>query len=154
MKKGLTGPQFFLRCAFPCAEDRLHARLINQEDYDGLRSLVESGEEPDKSFLEKCFPTATAEMREWCQSNGGNPWDIKNVEEFWYNHHRRKGDCAFALFRVIKVEDEVVYVGDDFPAQNLYHLPDVKVGDMFWVHRRVIVQKYRRTKQVNATPKG
>lgn len=153
MNKELTGAQFFLRCAWPCASDRLHANKINQADFDQLKSLIESGEEPDKSFLGRCFPTAVDEMRQCCQKfNKGDPWLIKNVKWFWQTHHtHKKGDCAFQLFAVTKVVGREIFVGSGFPAQNIYGLPNIDQGDLVWVHRRAVVEK---DGHVNATPKG
>lgn len=142
MEKRLSGPQLFLRYAFPCVGDRLHAHLINRLNFELLKSLVKDGGEPRISLLRKCFPNAVKSLETFARIKKKKMWAIRTVAKFWRHHHGHEGDCAVRLLTVVAVDNVRLNasVEPGFTVKNFYAL-DLREGDKVFIHRRVVIEK-------------
>jgi len=137
----ISGPKLFLRYAFPCAEYRLHASLISQQDFDTLKLLAETGDEPETVFLEKCFPNAVKDLGEHAKLRDiTNMWATKTVAQLWRYLHGHNNHCAVKLLAVRGIRGQEIDVGLSFIVINLYNL-DLRKGDLIFVHRHVVAEK-------------
>lgn len=134
----LSGPQLFLRYAWPCANDRLHAGLINQRDFDELEILVKRSAEPGVILLALCFPNAVRELRNFASED--NMWFSCEVEKFWRHNHGHEGDCAVRMLTVVGIKGQMVATGLAKPFVNLYGLK-LEIVDTISVHRGVVIEK-------------
>jgi len=139
----LNGPQLFLRYAWPCAEDKLRAGKISEEDFHRLEMLVKGRLIPPIKFLEHCFPNAVQKMREFAKpyitAKLFNYWIVKT---FWREHHSHEGDCA-VVSAIVGHIGQLILVCDrkeNIPVLNPYEI-EIGIGDLVYVHRRVICEK-------------
>src|ERR1035437_2868708 len=114
MSRQLTGPQLFLRYAWPCAEDLLKIRKITPDDFSSLERFVNEKLAPPREFLKRCFPNAVEALENFSELSG-NPerwemWSYETVAEYWRHNHRHEGDCAVCEAVVISIYDRCVYV--------------------------------------------
>jgi len=140
----LTGPQLFLRYAFPCAEGKLHANQINQAEFESLESFIKNGGEPEIFLLQKCFPNAAKDLKTFSEARDREMWATRTVAKLWRYHHGHNGDCA------VKIATVCSFVGDSaiqvisgskvFTAFDTYGL-GLDIGDDVYIHHRVIVEK-------------
>jgi hypothetical protein len=144
----LTGPQLFLRYAWPCAEDRLHIKLISQDDFEKLRWLILDKAEPEICFLEKCFPGAVKALKDFSFASGSTDiwsmWSFGNVAQFWRHNHGHNGDCAVTIGIVLSVTPTSNLLVDcgkkAFYVPNIYKL-DLKKKDQVYLHRKIVIEK-------------
>jgi hypothetical protein len=144
MMEQLTGPQLFLRYAWPCAEEKLKAGKISQGDFDQLKLDVEQNRHPNGWLLEFCFRNASRALHEFAGSK--NPWSFETVQEFWLCHHIHKesptvrgtvtgflGRNQYDLFEVLLDENRTI------PVTNLYD-QTITLGDRVSIHHHSIIQ--------------
>ena len=148
----LTGPQLFLRYAWPCAEDRLHAQLISQGDFEKLRWLILDKSEPDIYFLEHCFPKAVKSLKDFSETTGTTDtwlvWSFGNVAKFWRHNHGsgqgHDGDCAVTVGIVLSVTltHNLLISSNDktFYVPNIYRIP-LEKKDQIYIHRKIVIEK-------------
>jgi hypothetical protein len=146
MRLVLTGPQLFLRYAWPCAEDKLLAEQITPADFSRLKKSIEDGAEPKTSLLRRCFRNAVASLEKYSVAMKKEAWNHSTVSRFWRHHHGHEGDCAVACGVVcnccVEGNDafQVLVRSNIITALNLYRLP-LDTGDEVYIHRRVITEK-------------
>ncbi len=138
MSEQLTGPLLFLRYAWPCAEEKLHAEKMDQNDFDKLKWFIENGIQPDVDLLERCFQDAVEKMRRFSIRFAKYMvmWDIHIVREFWQLHR----DVCEAV--VVSINDRCVSVicgSKTFNALN--NGLDLEVGDFVYVHQLMVIEK-------------
>lgn len=143
----LTGPQLFLRYAFPCAEEKLHAGKINQNTFDDLAATVKNNGLPSNFSLGYCFSTAVKSLDKFSKQNNKEMWALETVAEFWRYHHGHTGDCAVRRLVVFGINGKVITLNldrDGFTswkrAINLYGI-SLRIGDSITTHRGVVIEK-------------
>jgi len=134
----LDGPQFFLRFAWPCAENKLNAKKITNEEFFALGLLITQKLTPEIEFLEHCFPDATKHLKNWSR---------EEVADYWHNRHGHEGDCAIKIATIKDLIDlKIVLVlceNNFFTAINFYDL-NLQVDAEVYLHHRVIIEKVNR----------
>lgn len=84
----LTPEQRFFRYAWPCAEKRLMGRKITEAQYRRLKTYLDNPHLlPEQGLLETCFPQAFDSLRILGNETGREPWDKRNVSEYWHDCH-------------------------------------------------------------------
>lgn len=136
----LTGPQLFLRYAFPCAEEKLRSGRINQNTLDELGRIVKGDGLPNNFSLGYCFPNATKSLARFAEEKRKEMWAFETVAEYWRYHHDHEGDCAVKIFTVVGVRDNMVATGLAKPFINLYKL-QLEIVDTISVHRGVVIER-------------
>ena len=136
----LTGPQLFLRYAWPCSEYKLRTGKISEKDFHLLEKLVRTGDHPDISLLASCFADAEKALRN--TSKHENIWSLESVTEYWRHNHGHNGDCAVRAVIISLVGNKTIanVLGSKFPVLNLYSIP-LKIADLVFIHRMVIIEK-------------
>lgn len=140
----LSGPQLFLRYAFPCAEEKLRSGRINQNTLDMLETTVKNNEPPSNFSLGHCFPSATISLEKFAREKSKEMWSLETVANFWREHQGSGGDCAVIKAMVCEVNGNAVSVMVDsrmFTVINLYNILDLQIGDMVYLHRHVVIEK-------------
>jgi hypothetical protein len=151
MPEQLTGPQLFLRYAFPCAEDQLRANKISHTDFKNLEWLISNidvnKQSPKIFFLRKCFPNAVQSLERFATENNREVWLFKTVAEFWRYHHGHTGECAVRRLVVFGIGGEIINIDSPNAEMHLYkkminlYRLSLKVGDSIIVHRRIVIEK-------------
>ena len=83
MPEQLSGPQLFLRYAFPCVQDLLDTKKIDHVDFEELELLIKNSDEPDIIFLAICFSNAVRMLRRFSKYLDIEMWSLETVTEFW-----------------------------------------------------------------------
>ncbi len=142
----MTGEQLFLRYAFPCAESRVIRGKLDEAHLEKLKSLAQSGGQPNRQLLRYCFPHAFRRLREFGKSQGltdGAWWSLETVRCFWRQHHGHRGECQLRRVVVGSVEGRLVsaiFNDTQVKAINFYNLP-IRVGEEVYLHLGVVVEK-------------
>lgn len=136
----ITGPLLHFHFAWPCAEDRLKAGLITEQQYNKLRFYLKIGAEPSYAFLETCFPRAAEDKKRFAKEHNLPEWDLETVRKFWRYNHRGQGDCAVRAAVIHSVKDGEISIGiEKYPVTNPYSL-ELEPGDIVYIHRHVIAE--------------
>lgn len=106
----LTGPQLFLRYAWPCAEEKLNAGEISQGDFDQLKLDLEQNRHPNGWLLEHSFRTASCALYKFAKPNK-NPWAFETVAEYWRYHHG--GNTPVSIAMVLEINGDMIKVISD-----------------------------------------
>jgi hypothetical protein len=144
--KEISGLQLFLRYAWPCAEDKLRAGTIGQEDFKRLKKWLDNKTgRLDIAVLRRCFPAAITAYEEFCEKKKHRvDYSFGSVAEFWRYHHGHSGNCAVKRGKVIELYENRVKVEVDsvfnWFCLNPYRLK-LQLGDWVFFHRHVIVEK-------------
>ena len=141
----LSGPQLFLRFAWPCADYRLALGKITESQFVNLKLLVDQVREPSISFLGVCFPVATEALLRFALSRGPDNHDLmwrkETVFQFWRAHTGRTPDCAVMQAVVDLILNGLVprvMLTNGMLTFNPYGLK-LEKGYKVLVHRSVIV---------------
>ncbi|MGC9605476.1 MAG: hypothetical protein ABSF56_01835 [Minisyncoccia bacterium] len=145
--ENLTGPQLFLRFAWPCASYRLMMGKITQAQYDELEKLVKSETEPDIALLMACFPNAVADLREYAinERRLHDLWSLTTVLGYWRVHKGMEAGCETVKCTVSRCPQNGLDVtassgGESFRALNPYKLR-LYQDDKVLVHQRCVIIK-------------
>ena len=133
----------FLRYAFACVTDLLREKKISQDDFDTLGSLVDRENAiPDISLLKRCFPIACTNLYSLAKIEGRKPWEKRNVENFWREHHFQHRTPVSIREVELSRADSFVKVKAESTEflYNRYHL-DLKPGDRVYTHVSLVVEK-------------
>lgn len=136
----MTGPLLHFRYAYPCADDRLKAGLITQQQYNKLVFYLKTGMEPYGTFLDQCFPRAAQARKQFAEESGLPEWGLETVKTFWRYHHRGPEGCTVKTAVIHSVKDGMISIGlEKYPVTNPYNL-GLKPADIVYIHRHVIVE--------------
>ena len=124
----------FMRYAWVCAENKLRAGKISQEDFGNLKWLVENKMKPAPELLERCFPKAFRESL-----------NFPTVAEYWHQHQGSGGDCATKVAFVVSANKITLSVlmdceGTRLYKPNIYKL-DLEKGDRVYLHKLIPIEK-------------
>lgn len=152
-QKDLTGPQLFLRFAYPCAWENHDGGKLDDRHFNRLEKLIYEEEdfEPNLGLLKFCFPKAVAGYERFVGMIGHGNWDPKTVENYWLYHHRHEEapvEVDVMVASVLRIErDNFVIVSIvqggttmNVPHRNVYNLK-LSPGDIVFTHHGVIVFK-------------
>lgn len=142
MPNKLTGPQLFLRYAFPCAEDKLRSKNITSGDFEWLKNTVDGNLEPNGWLLEYCFREASQDLKIFAKNRRGRKWSFENVAEYWRHNHGHEGDCAVTTAVVCEVNKDGAIVSSNnvkFFVLNRYNL-NLQVGVSVYLHKRTVIE--------------
>lgn len=140
----LTGPQLFLRYAWPCVLSG--ARRISNGDRLLLASLFLENTQPCPTLLERCFPNAVANLIEFAANNNKSAWSLETVREFWLNH-RGSGEICATKRGTVRAFHKLdggtfvrVLVGSESILASVIYEPVMKL-DKVTVHRNTVIEK-------------
>lgn len=138
----LTGPQLFLRYAWPCAEDKLRTGKITAKECSILEHWIFYPSEPDTRLLTKCFPKAEEALKKHAQYFELEEWSFENVSGYWRSYHGHSDECAVTEEIVFSIKDKkIVLVRDGGKFVVNWYGIKLREGDSIYVHRRVIIEK-------------
>lgn len=136
----MTGPELFLRYAWPCAEGKLKTKKISENDYIALKSLVKGSLTPPTDFLSQCFPTAVKDLEAFSLERGMEEWSLATVSDFWHHHRGSDQKCAVKRLVVFALRGNEIFLGLRSPAINFLSIP-LKKGDDVFVHQGFVIEK-------------
>lgn len=145
-----SGQFLFLMYASVCAEAKLAAKKISQDDYDKILWHLKEKIKPDIPFLEHCFPSAVNEYRETCAKEKTEiDFSYSSVANHWRHNHnppKHTGICAVKIGKIVSIisttSNILVCCGSEgLYVKNLHQLTDLKKGDEVYLHKNIPIEK-------------
>lgn len=157
------GLRLFLLWVFgPCARLRLHDGptskngKICQADFNWMESRIALTEWADDDYyhliklIQTCFPNLIHNYIAFTRTDEGKKvgygWSIASVAEYWHHHHRhdshpqKENDVWLGPVRYLDGGAVIVLISEKLLPMENYYRPQVKPGDMVYVHNYVIVE--------------
>jgi hypothetical protein len=146
------GLPLFLAFALSCKEIQLKKNPGLSSSFTFLEYCKKTGQTPNITIMERCFPIAIREYRECasCKESGYKAdFSYESVLNHWQNHHGREGHCAVRKAVVLSFENDggvwIYAENKTFAVKDPYGIldrgSDEDQGQNILIHQKTVIKK-------------
>ena len=96
-----TPEAVFFRYAFSCTDELYELSLISKEVLEKVRGYIESGQVPNRDFLESTYPNGLARIEKLAKSLGRDKWDEFVIRKYFLEEHNKVIDKREGSYRIM-----------------------------------------------------